>query len=606
MPNAAQSAASDSPGVKRGGTVHNSGAHVHPAMAQMPFSGFLSLTTDHYCGTDFSSEAAKTALAQYARDKKAGLYPVAAKGGYTPIIGDERSFNVSENSVWMPLEFRLVDITDVYYLWVEIAEVNNGHVSATDIANLRKVALESSPARSIDPSKGFIANDNDVYGLPPNVDGDGIVDLLMYDIGRGSGNTLGYVAPQDLIIGGPANEGNQRDILYLDSFEGTSSLNTLAAIAAHEYTHLIHQGYGSDETFLSEGYAEFAIDFNGYFWRPTTYTSSISEVTLSLFNWRRDANGNQNVLDYERAALFVTYLGQRAGTAAVGEMLRGINKKGAAGIDSVLTTYGMRLSDVIRDFHTANFFNDRSLDPRFGFVQPERAAHNVSLTTAPVNGEIMSTEGEGGYFHSFVDRVNSGAVRYLRFNSVADISYRYDVPIDPIFGAATQTAARVRNTGRVAAKRVNSPSIEFTDISSSDLPSQLSGRFEWVMFTFVHNDPGINTSDRITWEANWTPLSKATDVDQDEALPARWALEPIYPNPFNPQTSVPIVLDAPQRITLEVYDMLGRLQAVLADGVTTQGRHTFQVDAAAWPSGNYVVRLSTESGIQTRMMTLLR
>jgi len=587
--------------------VHEGALPVLNSLHSDHFGQAHSLTEDgHYCGTDFESVSSKKALAQYARDKAAGLYPVAAKGGRVPTVGDERAFNVSENNVWMPLDFRLVEITDLYHLWVEIAEINNGHVSISDIANLKRVALESSPSRAIDPNKGFFANNHSVYGLPPNVDGDGIVDLLMYDIGRGSGNTLGYVSPQDLIIGGPANEGNQRDILYLDAFEGTSNLTTLAAIAAHEYTHLIHQGYGSDETFLSEGYAEFAIDFNGYFWRPTSYTSSTSEVSVSLFEWRRDANGGQNVLDYERAALFVTYLGQRVGTLGVGEMLRGVTKKGAAGVDSVLTRYNLNLADVVRDFHTANFFNDRSLDPRFGFIEPERSSHRVSLSVSPVNGEVMSTEGEGGYFNTFTDRINSGSVKYMRFNSVADFSYKYDAPIDPIFGAATQIAARSRNAVRIAVKRAGSPSIEFSEAPSSGTPEVLDGQFEWVMFVFVHNNPAMTSGDRTTWEATWTPLSKSTDAEEDLQLPSTWSLGAIYPNPFNPQAMVPITLQSPQHIRLEVFDALGRSKGIVAQGLTPQGEHVFQIDALSWPSGTYLVRLSTESGIQSRLITLLR
>ncbi len=566
------------------------------------------LDLDHFCGTDFNSPSSLAAFARYKADKAAGKYPIAAKGGVIPMVGDERPFNVSENNNWISLNFRLVEKTDLYYLWVEIAEINNGNVSVSVIANLRQVALNSSPARSIDPSKGFFANNQDVYGLPPNVDGDGFVDLLMYDIGRGSGTTLGYVSPQDLILNPTDGTGNGRDILYLDSNEGARSLTTLAAIAAHEYTHLIHQAYGSDETFLSEGYAEYAIDFNGYYWRPTTYVSSVSEVSLSLFNWRRDANGNQNVLDYERAALFVTYLGQRVGTAGVGEMLRGINKKGAAGIDSVLVLHDLNLANVIRDFHTANFFNDRSLDVRFGFEQPERSAHHASLTDAPIDGEVFFNdgEGEGGYIDAFFERINAGSVKYRRYNNVSDLFYNYDVPIDPIFGEATQVAARIRNSARIVLKRVGSPTLEFSEVFPSGSRRFIQGRFEWVMFIFVHNNPRNAAGDLAKLEAEWIPLSLATAVEDEAALPESWTLGVNYPNPFNPQTTIPITLQSSGQITLEIFDVLGRSQVVLAHGLTSAGNHSYTLDASGWNSGTYLVRLTTEKGIQTRLLTLLK
>jgi len=562
------------------------------------------LDPDHFCGTDFNSEASRMALARYTADKAAGLYPIAAKNSIIPNVGDERAFNVSENNNWISLNFRLVEKTSLYHLWAEIAEITNGHVTTTVIDNLRQVALNSSPSRSINPSKGFFANNQDVYGLPPNVDGDGIVDLLMYDIGRGSGTTLGYVSPQDLVINPTDGTGNGRDILYLDSNEGARNLTTLAAIAAHEYTHLIHQAYGSDETFLSEGYAEYAIDFNGYYWRATNYISTVSEVTQALFNWR--TGGGPGAMDYERAGLFVTYLGSQVGTLVIGDMLRSRRLKGARGIDSVLTAHGSGLATVIRDFHTANFFNDRSLDVRFGYEQPERAAHHASLTNTPINGELLSGAGEGGYQDSFLEPINSGAVKYRRYNSVADFSYTYDVPIDPIFGAATQIAARVRNSARIALKRKDSTAIEFLEVQPDVAQRLISGKFDWILFIFVHNNPSIVPGDRTKMAAVWTPLSHVTATEDLSEVPQMWSLGTNYPNPFNPQTTIPITLQAPSHVLLEVFDSLGRNRAVLEHGLVAAGTHSYQLDASGWPSGAYVVRLTTPTGIQSRLMTLVK
>ena len=574
--------------------------HPHPA------DGYgTTLLDGHFCGTDFSSEKSRLALEQYRRDKEAGLYPIASKGSQTPgVVGDERSFNVSENNVWMPLEFRLVEVTSLYNLWVEIAELNNGNVTASKIASFHQVALDSSPSRSIDPGKGFFANNHTVYGLPPDVDGDGLVDLLMYDIGRGTGSTLGYVSPQDLIVGGDPSEGNGRDILYLDSDQGTSNFTLMAAIAAHEYTHLIHQAYGSDETFLSEGYAEFSSDFNGYFWRLTTYFLFPEDVSQNLFTWR--TSGGPSARDYERAGLFITYLGSRVGTMAVGEMLRS-TKKGAGGIDSLLQESGQNLADVVRDFHTANFFNDRSLDPLYGYVELERSAHHAFLSSAPINGERQSTTSEeGGYFDSFITRINTGAVVYRRYNNVADIFLKYDVPIDPIFGDATQIAARNRNAAKIAFQRAGSATTEFIDVAPSSSTVSISGQFDWVLFILAHTNPGLATGDRTKFEMTWTPLSKATDSESEVALPQAVELGANYPNPFNPQTLIPVSLQSAQNIELDVVDVLGKRMALISKGMQPAGQHTFNLDAASWPSGTYLVRLKTASGIQTRLITLIK
>jgi len=588
---------------------------LHLDAKEFAFFGDLTSTHDHdlnngshFCGTDFTSEASRAALKKYAEDRALGLYPIARKGSFTPsAVGDERSFNVQENGSSVPLQFRLVEVTDLYNLWVEIGEIDNGNVSASIIASFRQRALISSPSRSIDPSKGFFANNHTVYGLPPNVDGDGLVDVLMYDIGSVNGaagvTVLGYVSPSDLVIGSGTNTGNERDILYLDSNEGTRNFTTLAAVAAHEYTHLIHLAYGGDETFLSEGYAEYASDFNGYFWRSTTYPSIPGEVSLPLFTWRSD---NANVIrDYERAGLFMTYLGERAGTLAVGEMLRGVNKKGAVGIDSVLSQYGQNLADAIRDFHTANFFNDRSIDPKFGYEQPERSAHHAALTSAPINGEIMSTVGEGGFFDTFYELVQAGSVRYRRYNSVSDMVVKYDVPVDPIFGAATQAFARSRNSGRMVFKRAGSTVVEFVDMPPSQSYVTLQGRFEWVLFIFVQNNPA-GIGDKTRFEASWIPLSMATDTEEESEFPTQVELGTNFPNPFNPQTTVPISLPATQPVQLEVFDLLGKRMTTLFDGILPAGNHSFTLAAGTWPTGSYVVRLISEGHVESRLITLLK
>jgi hypothetical protein len=55
-------------------------------------------------------------------------------------------------------------------------------------------------------------------------------------------------------------------------------------------------------------------------------------------------------------------------------------------------------------------------------------------------------------------------------------------------------------------------------------------------------------------------------------------------------------LDRPQRVTLAVYDVLGR--RVLADdlGVHPAGEASHRLDLAALPAGVYVVRLDGDAG----------
>jgi len=97
----------------------------------------------------------------------------------------------------------------------------------------------------------------------------------------------------------------------------------------------------------------------------------------------------------------------------------------------------------------------------------------------------------------------------------------------------------------------------------------------------------------------------------DEASPSVLVLEANYPNPFNPSTSIRFVVPRDGRVTLDVYDLAGRLVRRLVDDtlmanvyqVSWHGRDETGQQAA---SGNYYYRLTTGDETATRKMTLLK
>ncbi len=89
-------------------------------------------------------------------------------------------------------------------------------------------------------------------------------------------------------------------------------------------------------------------------------------------------------------------------------------------------------------------------------------------------------------------------------------------------------------------------------------------------------------------------------------LPGTLSLEQNYPNPFNPETMISYRLSAAARVSLRVFDLLGREVAVLADGVLPAGTHTVAWNAAGHPSGIYFYRLETGLATETRKMAVVR
>jgi hypothetical protein len=118
------------------------------------------------------------------------------------------------------------------------------------------------------------------------------------------------------------------------------------------------------------------------------------------------------------------------------------------------------------------------------------------------------------------------------------------------------------------------------------------------------------------WLAGWSALyddgiitnMNPTDVEQIDGLevPSALTLMQNYPNPFSGTTTVEFGVERSQQIRLAVFDMLGREVAVLADDVVPAGTFTAELDATDFAPGTYVIRLEGQSGVATRVTTVIR
>ena len=118
-----------------------------------------------------------------------------------------------------------------------------------------------------------------------------------------------------------------------------------------------------------------------------------------------------------------------------------------------------------------------------------------------------------------------------------------------------------------------------------------------------HGTLGASTAvgdDDPDWQAS-VPVS----TEDDLALPAVFALDQNYPNPFAEATTIRYALPTPGPVDLALYDLLGRRVAVLVDEVQTAGVHTVQVSGSGLPSGAYVYRLRAGGTFESARRLLL-
>ena len=92
----------------------------------------------------------------------------------------------------------------------------------------------------------------------------------------------------------------------------------------------------------------------------------------------------------------------------------------------------------------------------------------------------------------------------------------------------------------------------------------------------------------------------------DPGSPESYGLSQNYPNPFNPTTRISFHALRGEKVTLRVFDMLGRLVQILLDGEVTAGLHEVTFDGGGFASGTYSYILQSPDARAARQMVLLR
>jgi hypothetical protein len=135
-------------------------------------------------------------------------------------------------------------------------------------------------------------------------------------------------------------------------------------------------------------------------------------------------------------------------------------------------------------------------------------------------------------------------------------------------------------------------------------PVNSAGELLMVEFYVMPNTEG-KTSQLLISDAQFSESLGITKYDGlIEILPAKTTLLPNYPNPFNPETWIPYQLSAESDVTVEVYDIHGRLVRTFDLGMQPAGSYITKDRAVYWngkneagervASGVYFYRLKAE------------
>jgi Secretion system C-terminal sorting domain len=453
-----------------------------------------------------NSPEGQAALATYRRLKENGQSP-AKKSSGSEAAGSVRGFSVRnlETGVFEELEFTLQVQTDNFNIWVENAEMANGHVDNGTLEALRAALQDETPSASFDPQKGVLDLDQLVFGDPPDVDNSGRTDILVLDIRDGFDPSVGGNFAQGFVDPLNLTGGNVRDILHLDTFPSLApgfDPNNLYLTAAHEYQHLIRFNYDTDElTFVDEGLSEWAEVMTGYGPRRNTYWTDPAELGGPLFNWR-GLSSPSSVLDYQRAGLLTNYISQRIGVLGTGAITRS-GAKGVSGYSAVLSGFGLSFADVLADFHVANTVNDAGVGAKYSegpWFAEVSAAPLLTYDGAASTSASVATDGAAGS----PPRLEPGGVAYHRWTNVDDFS----IDVDALAGAGSVAVIRQRLRAFVVATPVGgSKTVTAVDLGSG--PVVLTGEHTEVTLVVAHVDASLPGGFSSSWapyaySSNWT------------------------------------------------------------------------------------------------------
>ncbi|MFA6978511.1 MAG: T9SS type A sorting domain-containing protein [Ignavibacteriaceae bacterium] len=100
---------------------------------------------------------------------------------------------------------------------------------------------------------------------------------------------------------------------------------------------------------------------------------------------------------------------------------------------------------------------------------------------------------------------------------------------------------------------------------------------------------------------------KITLINSDENFsPNLFILNQNFPNPFNPSTVISFQLSVNSKVSLKVYDVLGKEVAILVNEEESEGTYKIDFDGSKLASGIYFYILRADNFIQNRKMILLK
>ena len=369
--------------------------------------------------------------------KDIGEAPAAPARPNAPqlVLGDRKNFfsvNFNTHEQYI-VQSTLRAIGEFCYIFVEDSQWLQT-VNEETVRSVRRVFDDAVPA---DLNRGIYEIETELFGAPPDIDGDKRIYLLLLNIRddetRGSSFVAGFFSPinqhrgvlRHPEIGIPVRS-NELDMLYLDTDPQNAGSEKAFGVLAHEFQHLIHWRRDPNETiWINEGCAEYATFVCGY--QVGNHVSSFQRNPhVSLVNW---SQGRQSeVAHYGAVYLWMLYLHEHYGGAQTIAAIVKDRANGISGINNALRSRGVEstFSAIYTDWKVANYLDDNEFaDGRYGYqneqlkLQPRREHRSYPVS---VKNNVLASYASD--YIPFYPNIQNGS---LSLSFEGDGHFSYDV-----------------------------------------------------------------------------------------------------------------------------------------------------------------------------------
>jgi hypothetical protein len=112
--------------------------------------------------------------------------------------------------------------------------------------------------------------------------------------------------------------------------------------------------------------------------------------------------------------------------------------------------------------------------------------------------------------------------------------------------------------------------------------------------------------DTLSGFSNTASVEVITSLVQDKVFPLVYSLHQNFPNPFNPSTKIEFVIAKASRVSLIVYDILGKEIARLFKGYLHPGKYEAAFKGENLSSGIYIYKLTAGTFSSVKKMIILK